>query len=257
MLRTRILSALVLAPLALAAIWFGSPWFTLLAALAGAIMGWEWARIVTDRFGKAGFALSVLAAAAAVLAQIEPAFAFLVLALAVAGGYSLGREQRDWLGLGAFYIILPVIALVWLRNLEGGLETVLWLMLLVWATDTGAYFAGRTIGGPRLAPRISPKKTWAGLIGGMLSAALVGAAVAAFWNLSVIVLVAVSALLAVVAQLGDLGESGVKRHFGVKDSSAIIPGHGGVLDRVDGIMPVAVVVAVVVLVMGGGVLQWH
>ncbi|MCH7931170.1 MAG: CDP-archaeol synthase, partial [Proteobacteria bacterium] len=139
-----------------------------------------------------------------------------------------------------------------------GRETVFWLFAVVWATDVGAYFAGRGVGGPKLLPRISPGKTWAGLVGGVVCAALVGAAAAALLDLpSHAPLILVSALLAVVAQAGDLFESMVKRRFKAKDSGTLIPGHGGVLDRLDGLLAAAPVVAVITVFSGQGVLAWR
>jgi phosphatidate cytidylyltransferase len=206
-LRTRIISAAILAPLVLGAAVIGAPYWDILVALMAALMAWEWARLCGGRPG--------------------------------------------WLLLGLFYVSLPCLALLWIRNLPGGLETLLWTLALVWATDTAAYVAGRGIGGPRLAPRISPNKTWAGLAGGVVGAALVGLAAALLrggpadaalpgemWRL-----VALSGVLALVEQAGDLVESAVKRHFGVKDSGNLIPGHGGVLDRVDGLIAVSLAVA--------------
>ena len=129
---------------------------------------------------------------------------------------------------------------------------------MVWATDVGAYFAGRGIGGPRLAPRISPNKTWAGLAGGIAAAALVGMITAYAIGLpDRMMLVSFSALLSIIAQGGDLIESIVKRHFGVKDSGRLIPGHGGVLDRLDGLMTAAPAVAAAALVSGEEVLAWR
>jgi phosphatidate cytidylyltransferase len=116
---------------------------------------------------------------------------------------------------------------------------------VVWATDTFAYFAGRMFGGPKLAPVLSPKKTWSGLIGGMVGAAIVSSVYAATWFPSWIALAVVAAALAVVAQIGDIFESALKRNYGVKDSGYLIPGHGGVLDRVDGLVAVAAVAAIV------------
>jgi phosphatidate cytidylyltransferase len=152
------------------------------------------------------------------------------------------------------------VALVWLRGDVGGARLILWLMATVWATDIGAFFAGRLIGGPKLAPRISPKKTWAGLIGAMASAGLVG--IVADFSVpgapGAAVLAAAGAVMAVVAQAGDLGESWVKRHFGAKDSSALIPGHGGLLDRVDGLLAAALALAAWQwFSSGGGVLSWR
>ena len=138
--------------------------------------------------------------------------------------------------------------MLWLRGVpELGLALLVWLFVVVWTTDTAAYFAGRAIGGPRLAPAISPSKTWAGLCGGMLGAALTGALAA--WLLGsgrLLQAAGLGALLAVVAQLGDLVESGSKRAAGVKDSGTLIPGHGGLLDRVDGLLFAAPVFAAMV-----------
>ena len=216
MLIPRILSALVLLPVAMAGIWYGGWVFFALVAVATALMAWEWRRMVRS------------------------------------------DEAPLLYTFGLPYIALPAASLVWLRaDPASGFETILWLLCIVWATDIGAYAFGRIIGGPKLAPRFSPKKTWAGLIGGMVSAAAVGAGIAAGWGLSVLGFALLSAGLAVVSQAGDLFESWVKRRFNVKDSSNIIPGHGGVLDRVDGVLPVAVVVAVLAMVFGGGILTWR
>lgn len=132
------------------------------------------------------------------------------------------------------------------------------MLLLVWATDIGAYASGRLIGGPLLMPVVSPKKTWAGLIGGVVSAGLVGLAVGLILSLPhPMVIMFISGALAVIAQAGDLLESWVKRRWGVKDSSNIIPGHGGVLDRVDGLLAAAAAVALASLVTGSAVLYWQ
>ncbi len=148
--------------------------------------------------------------------------------------------------------------LLWLAPADGtGRSTLLWIFAVVWATDIGAYMAGRRIGGPRLAPRWSPRKTWAGLIGGAVCAALVGWGTARFLgSASVAPLVLVSAGLAIVEQFGDLAESAAKRRFGVKDSSGLIPGHGGLLDRLDGLLAVVPAVALLSLI-GGSVVEWR
>lgn len=262
MLRLRILSALVLAPPALAAVWLGGWAFVALVALAAALMGWEWQRLTTGGFGPAGIAASLAGIAAAALGADMP-----LLALAVVGLVGLGvagegllrqRPATAWLAWGVLYIGVPVVALVWLRGLpEGGRTALVWLFLVIWATDIGAYAAGRTIGGPLLAPRVSPKKTWAGLIGGVASAAIVGTVTAQMLgHVSALPLACYSGALAVVAQIGDLGESWVKRRFGVKDSSNVIPGHGGVFDRVDGLIAAAPVVALAAWAAGEGWLAW-
>ncbi len=159
---------------------------------------------------------------------------------------------------GLAYILFSALAMAWLRELpERGLETVIWIMALVVATDSGAYFSGRAIGGPKLAPRISPKKTWAGLVGGMVCAALAGVVIAEISGTGQLVAVALSSgALAVVAQIGDLLISKAKRSFGIKDSSNLIPGHGGVLDRLDGFLAVSLAVGAMALLGGGSPLAW-
>jgi len=242
----RILSALVLGPVALAAAWYGGWAFVALIAVFTALMGWEWSRICMGGFGPGGIALSGGCTLAVLLSLIFPGYALLLVPLSMAAAPFIERRPDRspwWFVFGGLYIGIPALSLILIRELAG-VEMLFWLFLLVWATDIGAYAAGRTIGGPKLLPRVSPKKTWAGLLGGMASAALVGA----FYFDEPMAPAILSALLAVLAQAGDLFESWVKRRFGVKDSSNIIPGHGGVLDRVDGLLTTAPVVAILTLV---------
>jgi phosphatidate cytidylyltransferase len=251
-----------MAPPALAAIWWGGYAFAALVVVAVAIMCWEWDTIVTKHFGWSGRLGAAGCAVAAVLAVDRPGLAVvLVLASAVAAAAlspGQGERLRLWAGMGPLYAGLPAVALIWLRGGDVvGRETLFWIMLLVWATDIGAYAAGRTIGGPLLLPAVSPKKTWAGLIGGVVSAGLVGLATGLVLVLPHPLALAVgSGGLAVVAQAGDLLESWVKRRWQVKDSSNIIPGHGGVLDRVDGLLAAALAVAGASLASGTAVLHW-
>lgn len=221
----RVLSGLVLVPIALGLAYAGGTAFNLLVLLAAALMADEWRRLCSVDASASGAA----------------------------------HRRWLWLAAGAVYIAVPCIAIIWLRSDAAvGRQAILWLFAVVWATDIGAYFAGRGIGGPKLAPRISPAKTWAGLLGGMVCAALVGAATALLLDLSrAVPLIVISGLLAVVAQAGDLLESMVKRRFGVKDSGHLIPGHGGVLDRLDGLLTAAPAVAALTLVTGEGVLAWR
>ncbi|MBK1663289.1 phosphatidate cytidylyltransferase [Rhodospirillum rubrum] len=268
MLKTRILSALVLAPPVLAAAFFGSPWFDALAALAGALMAWEWIRLCRGGFGLTGWTMAVLMALTGALGTRFPLDVLLGLALAtpmirlaMAGEDRLrgGMEEEGpwWITAGVPYLGLPLVALVWIRG-EGGWETLFWLLAVVWATDIGAYACGRTLGGPLLAPRISPKKTWSGLLGGMGSAALAGWGLAlAFGYAPPLWVILFAPVLAVIAQAGDLFESSMKRRFNVKDSSNLIPGHGGLLDRVDGLLAAAPPVACVVALQGGGIGLWQ
>lgn len=251
----RVASALVLAPPVLAAFYYGSPYSDAVVLVAAGLLCWEWSRICGGgRLGLPG-AIAIggtLAAVAAGALTLYPVASWLIAVGAMAAMLAAGRRgpgQPIWYALGLLYATLPCLAFLWLRqDPEQGRSLVFWLFFVVWATDTGAYFAGRAIGGPKMAPKLSPNKTWAGLAGGALCAAAVGAAMAAWqpvggpaWSVSTTA--AVSLLLALVAQTGDVLESGVKRHFGVKDSSQLIPGHGGLMDRLDGLLAVACVVA--------------
>jgi len=259
----RILSALVMAPVAIAAAWFGSPWLGMLTALAAAVMAWEWARLCRGGpLGVSGVVLILAAVAAAVAAALSGAG--IGIAVAVIGAaivFTIARHNRDseprWFALGLLWIAIPCVLLLWLAQpREIGPRTVLWIFAVVWATDIGAYLIGRQVGGPRLAPRWSPRKTWAGMIGGAGCAALAGWGTARLVDTSALPLVLVSAGLAIVEQFGDLAESVAKRRFGVKDTSGLIPGHGGLLDRLDGLLAVIPAVALLTLI-GGSVLTWR
>lgn len=257
----RTVSAVALAAGTLLAVLAGGWLFVLLMLAAAVVMAGEWTRL-TPAGPEARVLTLVAAAGVPVLAVLAlaageggMAVALVLLgALAAAGAAALVPQGLpDRAAGGVLYVALPVLAMVWLRNgPAGGLFHMLWLLFVVWATDICAYFAGRSIGGPKLAPRISPGKTWAGLGGGMLGAALVGGAGTAltgagFWRGAVLAM-----CLAVVAQLGDLFESRLKRLAEVKDSGHLIPGHGGLLDRVDGLAFAApVYVALVWLVDRG------
>lgn len=205
----RVLSAVVLAPLTLAALWYGFPWVDLLAALAAPILATEWIRLTRGR----------------PVARV----------------------------LGVLYLMSGVLSLLWLRHLPMfGRDTVIWVVACVWATDIGAYFVGSLAGGARLAPTISPNKTWSGLIGGMCWAAVASAACGlVFSSGETWTLAFIGAVLAVIGQAGDLLKSHAKRRAGVKDSGKLIPGHGGLLDRVDALIAVLVAVALVRLAAGG------
>ncbi|MDP6351579.1 MAG: phosphatidate cytidylyltransferase [Alphaproteobacteria bacterium] len=266
----RAASALVLAPVILAVAWIGGPAFVILVLAAAVLMSYEWDRLTGGTgTGPGAIAIAVVACLAIILCGYgHMVNALLALALgALVSGAILwrGRGSPAWAGLGLAYITLPCLAVVWLRlDAEQGRAWLLWLFAVVWATDIGAYVIGRAIGGPKLAPRISPGKTWSGLAGGIGAAALVGGAMAGllfgdreqsgagFWQLAGGPrLAALAALTAIAAQVGDLAESGLKRRRGVKDSGALIPGHGGLLDRVDGLVVGAPFVAAVVMTSGG------
>jgi len=261
----RIASALVLAPVAIAAIWFGGLPFQLLTLGAAGIMAWEWARLcrggTLGRSGLTGIAVVLVVVVLGASGLTMPAVVLsLTGSLAI---YALGRIDGDtapsWLAAGLIWLALPCVLLLWLSRLDpAGRTTVLWIFAIVWATDVGAYAAGRGIGGPRLAPRLSPRKTWAGLIGGVFCAGLAGWSTGHFTAVSpVLPLILVSAALAIVEQFGDLVESMAKRRFNVKDSSGLIPGHGGLLDRLDGLLTVVPAVALLTWIDNGRVLAWR
>ncbi|HWB47672.1 MAG TPA: phosphatidate cytidylyltransferase [Stellaceae bacterium] len=264
-LRLRILSALVLAPLPIIAIWFGGVLLAALTLAAAVIMAWEWGRLCSDAVSRnaaavliGGVAVSVAAAALWGLA----AGTLLALAGAVIVWWvalHCHAAAPLWLAAGALWVALPCVILLWLVQGGGaGRGTLFWMFAVVWATDIGAFVVGRRLGGPLLAPRWSPRKTWAGLIGGVACAALAGWAVAgAFGATTALPLVLISAGLAIVEQFGDLAESVAKRRFGVKDASGLIPGHGGLLDRLDGLLAVIPAVALLLLFGGGSVLTWQ
>jgi phosphatidate cytidylyltransferase len=261
-LKLRFLSALVMAPVAIAAVWLGGAWFALLVVAAAGIMGWEWARLSAAGASEGVPRLMTLAPPLAALAAAlgwfvaGAALGALGSALVYAWGRASGVPERGWAALGTLWIALPCVAVLYLASAAGGGRVaVLWLLAVVWATDIGAYAAGRSIGGPRLAPRLSPNKTWSGALGGIAAAALVGAAMAFLGGGRPPALVAASVGLSVVAQMGDLAESFAKRHFRVKDASGLIPGHGGLLDRLDSVLTAGAAQALLTLVAGPPV--WH
>jgi phosphatidate cytidylyltransferase len=263
-LKLRVGSALVLAPVAAAAIYFGTPYFEILLTLGAVAMAWEWDRICGQRkFAASGWVMAACLLAAGVsagLAAYDVASAIVAVgALGVYGAALICRRGEPlWTATGTLAVGIPCIAAVWLRNLpHHGLETFVWLVGAIWMTDLAAYVTGRLIGGARLAPRISPGKTWAGLIGAMAAAAVWGVACAAWVGAEALWAFAVlGAIAAVLAQTGDLAVSLVKRRFGVKDASNLIPGHGGVLDRFDGLMIATPALALLVWSLEGGIFAW-
>lgn len=250
-LTLRIISGVVLGSVVIGATWYGYPAFHLAVFVLGGLMAWEWGMIVGEgRLGLAGYGLCIIVGGALIFSMLGMDGWGVLVALVAAPTLfvvnvgELGWRRALWLAAGGTYCALPAVSLLWLR--QDGAFVVFWVLFLVWATDIGAYAVGRTVGGPKMAPMISPGKTWSGLAGGIACAAAIGWTASLFgsgshspWMLAIL-----SGVFAIVAQLGDLLESAVKRQFGIKDSSNIIPGHGGVLDRVDGLVPVAIGIAV-------------
>ncbi|WP_343045253.1 phosphatidate cytidylyltransferase [Parasphingopyxis algicola] len=236
------MTGVVLVAVALGALFAGQwPFWLLVTALAAAMI-YEWGGLMKEPARKT---VSVTVILILLMVLFSPAYAPIDQAdLIAAGAVGIAVGFGFWsarLAGGFLYLGLAAIAIIFLRE-QGGLILTLWTLAMVWATDIGAYFSGKTIGGPKLAPQFSPNKTWAGLIGGIVCATLVSAGFALRSDLPVLI-VPLAALFAVIAQLGDLYESWLKRRADVKDSSNLFPGHGGALDRLDGLLPVAIGVA--------------
>lgn len=245
-LQVRIVSSIVLIVAVLGVTWLGGTAFTVLAAaIAGAIF-YEWTRMSRGEGSASHHATAAMLLGAVLillLVGVEARLIFAATAIAVLLSALDGRLRGQGLGAtaGLTYAALSGISLALLRGADsGGLAAILFLFATVWATDIMAYFVGRSLGGPRLAPAISPGKTWSGAIGGAIGGVLAGTAAAAAMGYSEVALAAAVALvLSMVSQVGDLFESWIKRRHGVKDSSQLIPGHGGVMDRVDGLVAAA------------------
>ncbi len=231
--------------ISVAATYAGPQTFGLFIICASILMSWEWCRVVRGRNFDAIFLLQIAAVIGAGFLTLRgwPATAIGViiamtwLSFWVHGWLGL-KTDIWWSAAGFYYAGLPTIALIAIRqDPDYGFHAILYLFFVVWSADTGAFFAGRAIGGPKLAPVISPNKTWAGLFGGAITAGIAGT-LFAIWlgRTSVPMLACISVVLAIVSQVGDLGELFLKRAFGMKNSSGLIPGHGGVLDRLDGLV---------------------
>jgi phosphatidate cytidylyltransferase len=250
----RTLSAIVLIPLGLAAAWAGGPWLAAAAGAAAFAMSYEWARMSEPKELTPAFLFALAGALGAVMfaswGQLDWGLGWLGLC----AGLSAVR-RRTFAGIaetagGALYVGAPAACILWLRgHAPGGFEIVMLLFVSIWAADVAAYFAGRIIGGPKLLAALSPQKTWSGLGLGVAAGGAAGASCGlAFGAPALILWAATGAALALIGLCGDLIESLLKRRFGVKDASRLIPGHGGVLDRLDGLMAATLA--------GSGVLGW-
>jgi phosphatidate cytidylyltransferase len=250
-LQKRILSAVVLVIIAVILTALGGFAFGILACAIGVSVFYEWQRITAERSTPAmrGFAWVCLVLVLMLLLFTQHTLTMWCLLLAGAGIIAVvgGRSFGFWPAAGLIYAGFPSIALTLLRGDTGdGFAAILFLFAVVWATDIFAYFNGRALGGPKLAPRFSPNKTWAGAIGGTAAGVAAGVACASFITpAGGIPIPLIALLISITAQIGDLGESWVKRKFGVKDSSRLIPGHGGMMDRVDGLVAAAALLYVI------------
>lgn len=248
----RAASAVVLAPAAVAATWAGDIWFLALMTVASIVLAFEWASMSAPHARRVmGGAVSFGVVAAVISAHfgaMSVAFIMLVFGAAAAGVYARSRGQQALdAAYGVLYLGWPSVLLIWLRGEDSiGLHWTVLVFAVAWSADILAYLAGSTFGGPKLWPRFSPNKTWSGFIGGVVAGGIAGAIMAAWQNMGALTVVwgAVLGLVAALATMaGDLWESALKRRFGVKDAGNTIPGHGGLLDRVDGLMFAVVVVA--------------
>lgn len=242
-LQLRIISAVVMVVAVLALAWLGGFWFRVFAALLGAAIFYEWMSMAKALDRPAGPSVVLLVVALAIMVAGGPAW-IVLLFLAIAPIVVLLSQDAlpagPWPAAGITYAGLAALSLAFLRGADhAGLTALLFLFATVWVTDILAYFVGRAIGGPKLAPSISPGKTWSGAIGGAVAGTIAGLIIAWTAGGALVPLTVVALILSVVAQFGDLFESWVKRRQGVKDSSNLIPGHGGVMDRVDGLVAAA------------------
>jgi phosphatidate cytidylyltransferase len=272
---TRVASGVVLAPLFLALVYGERPYFHVMVAAIAGLIAWEFARMDRQAANgavngkpegsKVGRKRQALIVAAAVVAVAAMAFVSALVALGlvviatvavVASDWAAGRKSFHPAQIAVAYAALPGAALLYLMDV-GGSESVFWLLAVIWATDIGAYICGRLIGGPKLAPSVSPKKTWSGAVGGVVWAVIASAAVYwAYHGLLLPHLAVLAVLLSILSQAGDLFESALKRRYEVKDSGALIPGHGGLMDRFDGLWAAAPLAALFCVILGGGVQHW-
>jgi phosphatidate cytidylyltransferase len=250
-LRPRILSSLVLASVAIAVLWAGGVLFALFWLAAGLAILWEWQALVGEMRHRPRFLAGAvgIAVAAAFASYIALAIAFVALATAAVLTALIAQERDRFIaGAGVLYAGALVICAIALRLSDAfGLIAIAWLFALVWGTDIMAYFGGRLIGGPKLWPRVSAGKTWSGTLVGIFCGALCGFAVVLVGSdrTCILPVLLISLLLAAISQGGDLAESALKRRFDVKDSGALIPGHGGVMDRLDGFTAACICAALI------------
>ena len=243
-LRTRVFSAVVMVILGAVAIWVGGPVFTTLAALVAGIILWEVALMTrvskTTAYALGGVGIVSVLAAKQLGAPLDLGILLLPSALGL-----IVSEKPGLYAVFAAEVVLGSYALSAVMDL-GGVVWVLFILAIVAASDTLGYFAGRTFGGPKLWPLVSPKKTWSGTVAGWLGAILVGVGFALYTGVAMPTLIAIALILSVAGQAGDIAESALKRICGVKDSSALIPGHGGFFDRFDALLGACVVVWVII-----------
>ena len=250
-LKLRIVSGVAIAVIAFVMLYWSPEAFIVLTFLVAAAMSWEWGRIVRgdmpDRTLIAHIAAVFVAAIYVLNDMAGWGVAAALVGAAVVAALAIGSGRARLSGAGVFYTALPVVALGWLRSDEPlGFLATLFVVLSVAVTDIAAYVSGRTIGGPKLWPEVSPNKTWSGLLGGIITAAVAGFLFAFLTGTgSAVWLASLGLAIGLVAQWGDLAESALKRHFGLKDAGDLIPGHGGFMDRMDGVVTASILAALI------------
>lgn len=246
-LQQRLLTAVIAIPICIAAVYFGYPYFDILTGFILFAMIREWSKMVLNQeYNPLGYLLAAL-----MLSLIYTdlnykkyvKYGLYLIIFAAPFHFLLKKRAFDYLVfvIGTFYISWSLYILIQLQH-EGLTKFFIWILLIIWSSDTGAYFSGKYIGGPKLAPSISPNKTWAGFIGGCLLATLIGVLTGGYLQTiypSMISMAAVAFIISIVSHFGDLLESWIKRYYGVKDSGSILPGHGGMLDRLDSLLLVS------------------
>jgi phosphatidate cytidylyltransferase len=247
----RVLSALAMLVIGIAVVWAGGLWMHLLVSLACGLMVWELVRMLGSADAQMAMWLAFVSGGALFAASYAP-YATLILPMLIAPscvGFSMLRSgARPFTGRRIFmsytaFILIAGFSLIALRD-DFGIIWMAWLLVVVIVTDVAGYFAGRILGGPKFWPRVSPKKTWSGTVAGWIGAGFVGVVFASFFNGGPNVIY-ISVAVALASQLGDIAESAIKRHVGVKDSSSLIPGHGGLLDRFDGMLGAALLLIII------------
>ena len=257
----RTISGVFLIGILLSSLYFGSPYAEILMLVIAAILSKEWCRLVglNSLIAAVVFGTIIVGAMlACVYSGYWAQISLVIVVLAVTAyffGISMERQSLRWLAIGLPYIYFPIMSILWvLYSMDAGDVVVISMFALIATNDTCAYFSGKTFQGPKLAPSISPGKTWSGVAGGLIGVCLLGFTVAYYLDLAPLLMAALACCVGVLANLGDLFESGIKRHFGVKDTGTIIPGHGGVLDRLDSVMMTAPIVMLLLWMSSAGVL---
>ena len=236
-LGARTISAVVMIAVAVICVFMGTFWTTCLIAAVAGVMMWEYARLT--KFNPSRFMLTMMIAAVASIFVAYLSTWWAGLLVLIIGGLALYRpNRREWAlsVIGYAYIGCAILAIHWISSGPNSVVNLFWVILVVVLSDVGGYFAGRQFGGPKLWPAISPKKTWSGTLGGWVLSAIAGVVLAIFSSYGLFFSIMVCMILTIAAQAGDLLESWVKRRQGVKDASNLIPGHGGFLDRFDGLL---------------------